>query len=926
MHLTRSLTLKHLPLLLLMFLFVPQQARAQKPIISRVEAFPAEPFGVAKVTFRMGQSGKLIQNTGGVRIRERNGRIFYPAFSEGLITMLFDRPNVGGVQSVWFLFRGDTPLELTLEGTTPVNFVGEMSPYRPALARAMFQNWWRQFNAEARRNIDQGDYPPLLEAYLAAMLEYRLRLTPPPAERIKREKNSDLQETLNLIFKVEALRSETIRDLLLQPADTELASLPIPNGPIWRRTTEAPDDPNVKTEPIVQFVPEECFYLRFGSWDNQLWVKRLMEEYGGDLSRMISLRGHISGDTTKLLDQLVLESSQVDDWFGGNLISDVAAIGTDLYLNDGPSNAILMLAKNKSLETRIRTRRKKYAKDHADEGITLTEIEIDGVQVTLLASQDNRIRSFFAVKDLCHITSTSINLVKRFVQASEGVGSLANNLEFRSARKAMPIDRQDTVFAYLSRPFFENLLSPSYQVELARRNESLANIQIIQMAQWAAQNEGYSPHDLQAMIDEGFLPPDFNRLADGSSIEFIDGQWQDTLRGKRGFYKPIADMPVEQVTAAEDAWLRSRIDFYENELGELDPIVVAAQRFALDKQTERIVFDGRIAPFGKAKYGWFGKALGKPLEWEADMGPQTVAAAQVSVAANLFGGSTDGNLIFGSIQGDLPPKMDSKPTNFLEVMTLLKTTPGYVGAWPSVGLLDILPALRSQPDSEGFTYSRLLGIWRLQTDEYSLAAFDRQRLQIARDELKIVPSERSAQIRVDVGDVSQSNLAEWANVFYFNRSWETSIANVKLLNTLIQQFNLAPDQVLTAAQDLLGVELACPLNGEYKLIALGDNRAEWQSTGWPSFDSPKMPPDYVAPPMKWFRGVSLDAYQLNSQFIVHGHLDVARDPANMGTGAGGILGNLPSIDLFKGFSKVGDEENSKKSKPGRTKNQQEKSP
>lgn len=926
MHVIRSIALRNLALVLLISLFLTQEAWAQKPIISRVEAYPAEPFGVAKVTFRMGQSGKMIQNTGGVRIRERNGRIFYPAFSEGLITMLFDRPNVGGVQSVWFLFRGDTPLELTIEGTTPVNFVGNMSPYRPALARALFQNWWRRFNEEARRNIDRGDYPPLLEAYLAAMLEYRLRLTPPPAERIKREKNSDLQETLNLIFKVEALRAETIRDIVLQPADLELASLPIPNAPTWRHSTAVPDYPDVKTEPIAKFVPEECFYLRFGSWDNQLWVKRLMEEYGGDLSRMISMRGHISGDTTKLLDQLVLESSQVDDWFGGNLISDVAAIGTDLYLNDGPSNAILMLAKNQSLETRIRTRRKKYAKDHAAEGVTLTELEIDGIQVTLLSSQDNRIRSFFAVKDLCHITSTSLTIVKRFIQASEGVGSLADNREFRSVRKVMPIDREDTVFVYLSRPFFENLLSPAYQVELARRNESLANIQIIQMAQWAAQNEGYAPNDLQAMIDEGFLPPDFNRIADGSSIQFVDGHWQDTLRGRRGFYKPIADMPVEQVTAAENDWLRSRIDFYENELGELDPIVVAAQRFALNKQTERIVFDGRIAPFGKAKYGWFGKALGKPLEWEADTGPQTVASAQVSVAANMVSGSSDGHLIFGSVQGDLPPKMNSKPTNFLEIMTLLKTTPGYVGAWPSVGFLDILPALRSQPDAEGFTYSRLLGLWRLQTDEYSLAAFDRQRLQIAREELKIVPSERSAQIRVDVADVSQSNLAEWANVFYFNRSWETSIANVKLLNTLIQQFNLAPDQVLAAAQDLLGVDLACPLNGEYKLIALDKNRAEWQSTGWPSFDSPEMPPDYIAPPMKWFRGVSLDAYQLNSQFIVHGHLDVARDPASKGTGAGGILGNLPSIDLFKGFSKIEGKDSEKPTPPNKAKSEKRKAP
>ncbi len=907
---------KSILLALLILASVPVIAAAQKPIITRVEAYPAEPFGVAKVTFRMGQSGKMMQNTGAVRIRESDGRIFYPAFSEGLLTVLFKRPNVGGSRSVWFLFRGDTPLDLTLYGAEPVNFVGEMSPYRPALARVLFNAWWRQFNAQSRRIFENGDYPPLVESYLSAMLENRLRLTPPPAEQFKRNREDELPKTMSLIFEVESLRSETIRNMLTMPADSETATLPVPAPPRWTPSTTATPGKDVPTEPIVRFVPEECFYLRFGSWDNQLWVKRLMEEYGGDLTRMISLRGHVGGDSTKLLDQLVLESNQVDDLFGGNLIADVAAIGTDLYLNDGPSNAILMLAKNKSLETRIRTRRKKYAKDHADEGVTLTELEIDGTVVTLLSTQDNRIRSFFAVKDLCHITSTSMTIVKRFLEASEGEGSLANNPEFRMARERMPLDRDDTVFVYLSRPFFENLLSPTYQIELMRRNQAIANMQMIQMAQWAAENEGFASDDIAALTANGFLPENFNRLPDGSSTYFVDGQWQDSLRGQRGFFKPIADMPIEEISSMEASWLQGRIQFYETELKELDPIVVALQRFERDKETERIVIDGRIAPFGAEKYGWLGSALGSTLDWKIDTGPNTLASLELSVGANLLAKSGEDHLIFGAVQGDLPPKTNSNPSNFFEVMKLLKTTPGYVGAWPSAGYLELLPALNSQPDSEGFTYSRILGIWRLQEDEFSLAAFDRQRLQQAKQYIKAVPAKQTAQVRLRVGDVSKSNLVEWANVFYFNRSWETSIANVQLLNMLIQQFNLPPDAVLEDAENLLGVKLACPLQGEYKLIAMDNSRAEWQSTKWPSFADPQMPEGYTAPPIKWFRGVALDVFQLDSQFIVHGHIDIARDPASIGTGAGGILGNLPSIDLFKGFSKV--EENKENSKSKKT--------
>jgi hypothetical protein len=889
---------------LLLFLCWPAVTAAQQPQILRVEAYAGLPFGVGKVAFRMGQSGRLIQNTGALRLSERDGRIFYPAFSQGLLTVLFDRPTVGGVQSVWFLFRGDAPLNLTLDGAAPVSFTADINPHRRGLSRILFQNWWRQFNMQARRNIDNGDYPPLIESYLTAMLERRLGLMPTVAEQFNRSRMNELQRTFQLVFDVESLRAETIRQMLKEPLDGELASLPVPATASWDSAATQPPAGEVATEPIVRFVPEECFYLRFGSWENQLWLKRLTEEYSGDLSRMISLRGHISGDTTRLLGQLALESRQMDDLFGGNLIADVAAIGTDIYLQAGPANAVLMLAKNGALETQMRSRRRNYAKTNADAGVTLTELQIAGHPVTLLATQDNRVRSFYAVKDRCHITSTSATIVRRFLEAADGVRSLADNPEFRQAREVMPVDRQDTVFVYMSRPFLENLLSPRYQIELSRRNRSLASIQLMQMARWAAANEGFDPSDIEGLIAQGFLPENFNQLPDGSTTAWVDDHWQDSLRGRRGFYKPIADMPVESVTAAESRWLGERIAFYQSQLKVLDPLLIAFQRFELSDEVERVVIDGRVAPFGQEKYGWLGRLLGPPLEWEVDMGPDALISVQASVAANLFSRTPESHQIFASVQGNPPPKTDLHPTNFFELMNVFKNTPGYVGAWPSVGYLDALPALGAPPDAEGYTYSRILDVWRLQQESFSLVSFDRQLLDRARQHLQLVPADRPAQVRLRVGDLSASNLKAWANILFFQRSWETSIANVELLNLVIQQFNLPRETARQAVEELLGVQLMCSLGGEYELALVDDSRVEWQSTHWPSFSQPAMPADYVAPPMQWFRGLSLDVYQRDTQFVVHGHLDIARDPASMGSGAGRILGNLPSIDLFKGFSKV----------------------
>ncbi|MEZ6106355.1 MAG: hypothetical protein R3B96_09650 [Pirellulaceae bacterium] len=55
-------------------------------------------------------------------------------------------------------------------------------------------------------------------------------------------------------------------------------------------------DEAIAIEPLAEHVPEECLYVRFGSWNNQIWLKQFMLSYGEDLSRLIAL-----ADTTLAL-------------------------------------------------------------------------------------------------------------------------------------------------------------------------------------------------------------------------------------------------------------------------------------------------------------------------------------------------------------------------------------------------------------------------------------------------------------------------------------------------------------------------------------------------------------------------------------------------------------------------------------------------
>ncbi len=901
---------------------------AEADIISAV-AYAGQPFGVGKVVFRAGRDS-LVLETGGVRISEQNSRVHYPAFSEGLTRIFADSGIVeGGIHTVWFLFRGETPLDIVIDAEsrieTRVNVVGN----RPVLAQATQDMWWTQYNLQMRRQIDAGEYPAMAEVYLTSMLANRLnrRLLFSPLDSLRDQ--NQLQQTADLVFDAEQVRVQAIRQMMqgssasrskmrgpilqgISPPgiagnrDQDQSSrVPLPAGPKWGDWPALRLDDGIEVEMLAHAVPEECFYLHFGTWDNQVWLNRLMDEHGSELARMVSMRGHQPTNETKIFDQLVLESSQIDEMFGGQLVADIAIIGRDFYFDDGPSIGVLFESKNGLFESNMHSRRNRFARSQGSQGITLEKLEVSGHEVTLLASPDNQVRSFYAVKDNFHLVTTSRAIVERFFEAVAGDRSLAFHTPFRYARAELPVSRQDTVFFYLSSRFLESILSPQYQIELSRRNRALASIQLLQMASWAADSEGINSKSIETLQSYGFLPPEFGVQPDGSTISVIDGVWQDSMRGRRGFFIPISDVEISWITHEESAWLGERIEFYQTELGMMNPIFGGLKRYELERprgeKVERIVFDARVAPFGGRQWEKLEQFLGPPMQSEIAMDPNDLVAAQVSLRgfSLLPQRSAEPHQLFAAIQADVSPTPPPlKSSGFLQTVQVLKTIPGYLGAWPSPGYLDTLPALGGRPDEYGFTYSRLLDLWRMQHGEFSVLAFDRRRLENLRPSLAVVPSERPAQFRLRVGDIAHSNLRGWINSFYYQQGWESSLANVRFIHMLSQQFGIPIDSSLAAAEEILDVKLICPLKGSYELIQTDSQRHLWRSSSWPSFGDPQIPVGFQAPPLSWFRGMSLDVYQRDSQFVVHGFIDIERQVTS------GLGSMLPSFNLFKGFDTI----------------------
>ncbi len=867
------------------------------PLIYRVEAFAGQPFGVGMIKYRMNAEDQMIDQTGGTLIREKNNRVFYPVFSKPAVNRFFQRlignatPHPESMHNVIFLFRGDQPLEISLAGTGSAKQVVPVEFTREKKFNRLFTQWWRELNTVTKNQLDWADYPPLVETYLKSMLSNRLGLSLPT----ERNRNKDqLAETLALIFDHESLRSETIQRSMLGLADTGPANQPLPADVLWGDANlNAADYTDVEVEPFASCVPEECFYLRFGTWNNQIWLRNLMEEFGGNLGRMVNLRGYEARIKSKFLNQLAIRSTEFDRLFGGSLIDDVALIGSDMFFEDGAAIGVVLHAKNsKQLDRNLRNKRKKFAEEQKDIGCVVKDFEIDGVSVQFIQTPNNRYRSFYLVQNDCHLVTSSLVLARRFIESSKGTRALATSLEFKYARKQMPLSREDTVFIFVPSKLLHNLLGPSYQIELARRNRSITDMQIRELATLAAKNEGFDVENQESLIQHGFLPQQFGNRPDGSQLTREDDYWLDSIRGRRGFFAPILDIEISGVTQQEIDWYLQRREFLTNNLSQLDPMFVALKRYKHEDNIERIVYDARIAPFGREKYDWLFSMMGPPITQEIKGSPSDIVSFQASLDGGAVSRRIGAHQVFGAIQ-DEETSDAIRPRSFFRTLDLLRDAPGYVASWPKAGYIDWMPKLGGQPDQYGFTHSRMLGLWRLQWDNFSAVSFDRDRLQDLQQHLQVVPSERPAQVRVNVGDLANSKLSGWANAQNYRRSWETSIANARLLNMMSQQFNLAPEAAKDKVEDLLDVELVCSLGGKYQLNAC-QNRSLWCSDAWPDFANPQMPEDYASPLLSWFRGWQLELLMNQSQFAVHGYLDVERSGNT----------DLPSFDLFKGFGEL----------------------
>jgi hypothetical protein len=902
------------------------------------EAFVGQPFGVGRITFELPQN-MLPAPLGieGLGLNERRGRALYPtldrpAFGK-IIRGILDsdtpltsggpvRQQVGGLlrgildrpprTTLFFLFRGDEPLELSLQSRPPIR-LRVVPRDNPVAQQRLLQLWWQRYARPSGLFEPKPDYPPVVDNYLTTMLARRLNLRIPEAKQTPLA-YEELRHELGMNFGTESLRMAMQQDRMLGLNNlAEAADQPLPE-PLTPPPLEVPEPAaDVPVEPIAKHVPAECFYVHFGSFANFLWLQDTLAQWGGDCQNLIALRGLDRGMSSQIEKQLVLKQTVLSRLLGDTAITDVALIGTDMFFGEGASYGLLFHARNNlALSTSLIQQRQERIKAG---GVTEEKIKIGDRPVSYLTSPDEKVRSYYVVDGDFHFVATSKSLVARFLATASGADALGTSREFRHARTVMPLSRADTVWLYLSDAFFRNITGPHYRIEMARRLQAAADIELVLLAKLAAAGQSQPGETIEQLKAAALLPPEFGPLPGGSRVVLAGDEVYDSLRGRRGAFLPVGDTPLGKITRAENTDYAKFAEFYRAKWGRLDPMIAGVKRTPLKDNREQVVVDVLMSPLASSHYEVLGKWLGPADAEQLVPIAGDMAAVELSLSnQRIFAGLRDlgrppaAGLAKPYSGGAVPPPPDASPVpspnapalqwgglaqasgllpgqaGLLPMGRLRDFLVGYIGTTGELGVLSVLNiGIPPESDAAGYASSPLDG-WRRQFDRFTVFSFQHEVLDEVTPQLRFQKAPRPAQVRLHIDDVSRARITPALNDFLYARTRQTSLSNLRFLQALNQQLHVPSAACKETAESLLNAKLICPLGGKYVLTEGDENGTpHWTSTALGQtepggFLAVRAPQNYQSPPLNWFRGLALDATMDEKTISAHAEIIMQMPP------------------------------------------------
>ena len=843
------------------------------------EAYVGQPFGVGRVTVDVLRGEPVLPlSDERFTLLEANGRALYPVLKHEpvrkILRGLLGREAPRRV-TLYYLFQGEQPFDLS--AFAPHEQGVHVRPVHDTAGhRRLLEDWWKQYTKHYESLLKDRAYPPVAENFLVASLSRRLGLAvPEPRQGLFGKKRTPQEDALSDLFVNETHRLRIDREMLgVQPSrQAETTTMPTPID--WPKLDLAGEPlGEIGLEPLASHVPAECFYLRFGSFTNYLWFRDLNKKWQGDLGNMLLQRGIKRGASDRIQQQLSLQENALAKILGPQIIADAAIIGFDPYLEQGAAIGIVLKAKNNFLLSADMMRQRRAALTKFDDAEEQT-LKIAEQSVSLVSTPDGRVRSYYVQHEGYHLVTTSRMLVERFLQAGQGDRPLANLPSFHRFRQRFPLEREDTIVAFASEEFWRNLCSPHYFVENQRRLRASRETLLLELARHNARCEGKPGQTIHELIAADILPANFGARIDGSELQQVGEDSIDSLRGARGYYLPIADMPASEVTTTEAANFQRFQEKLQASLREMPPIGAAVHRTPGEPGTpETISLDIYAQGKMRQKLGKVATWLGQPSQQRMQPvhGDLLAVEAVVEFPTPLADGDRSEHHLFGALR-DFRSPLVVRGGAVCPGVPPAELVRGYLGAWPKPGLLSLFTdtevVIGAEPEPCGHNW------WQARLEDFLLISFKPEVIRHVLPQINLMPAERPGQLWVRVEDLTHTLMAENVNAFGYMRTRATSAAGSRMMNSLANQLRIPRNECREVAERLVDGKFVCPLGGKYQLYAPQQGLEVWISSVLPPsnrFLLTEVPDDYRLPLLSWFRGLTGDL-RLDEQSL-SAHLEI----------------------------------------------------
>lgn len=878
------------------------------------QAYIGQDFGV----------GKLIIHDYGIPVRwilfEENGRVFYPVLITESLPLPWEKEarQQESYTAYYFLFRGKEDFKITIVDnqqrySSYEYYDRKIYDVHPTenelLYTLLLKDWWRNYVRFIQKSLNGDQYSSVVENYLLYTLSRRLNLPIPEMYNpYYWTGNHDIEDMVGFFTGAESVKCALQQHVILQDTKIEPADQPMPKPALPPAVELPPFDQNVEVEPIAFHIPEECWYIRCGSFANFQWLRKTLDDWGGNLRDMVSFRGIDYAINKKIETQLSIQETELGKLFGGMLISDVAALGSDMFIKEGGTFGLMFEAKNNAWLSLQLNKQRLQTKEKFPNA-TLETIDIGGKQVSFLSTPDNQVRSFYVIDGNYHLITNSKYIVQRFLEAGQKKSDLGSSNEFRYARTLHPVSNKDQLFLYLSDPFFRMIVSPHYRVEMTRRMKAEMAIINAQLALLMAQSEKAEVTTIADLCEKGYLPTNFNQRVESGTFEIRDGVVVDTLRGRATLLTPILDMEIAQITKSEAEAYDRFVEIYNQAWRRMDPTFVALKQLPSDNGKEKISLDVHIFPYALQKYGNLANLVDEPdgvgliPAADARFSLQVQISSKLLQNASMFSDQTkSAHLSLSILDMDIPFNWE----NGFPIPERIQENEYWAYAMIPDWVIQILNERDQTPiqtDSEGMEYITPrsdMPIWLKKYEGYYACALHRPTLVKVAPQLKVVDDARKAQIRFDIRSLADTKMRKYFDAVAYASSYHVTHGNIYFMDRLINQLHIPTQNARDVAEQILYGKLVSPLGGTYELRnsyydyysyeqepsntndavnppapPKEDGKKVWTWTS--DLDNPvynKVPGNYKCSFLDWFQGLHID-FSLDEQTLsTHIELEV----------------------------------------------------